>query len=103
MIGRNTVSALAITVAGSLGAGSAGAAEKVDFILNWIAGGDHAPYYYAKKMGWYEKAGIDLNIQQGKRLVHVVAAHRRRQESDRPRRSGHRAGDHGQGREAWSR
>ncbi|HUN51773.1 MAG TPA: ABC transporter substrate-binding protein [Candidatus Sulfotelmatobacter sp.] len=45
---------------------SARAAEKVDFILNWIAGGDHAPYYYAKKMGWYEKAGIDLNIEQGK-------------------------------------
>ena len=41
-------------------------AEKVDFILNWIAGGDHAPYYYAKKMGWYAKAGIDLNIQQGR-------------------------------------
>jgi NitT/TauT family transport system substrate-binding protein len=40
--------------------------EKVDFILNWIAGGDHAPYYYAKKMGWYQQAGIDLNIEQGK-------------------------------------
>lgn len=42
------------------------AGEKVDFILNWIAGGDHAPYYYAQKMGWYKAAGIDLNIQQGK-------------------------------------
>lgn len=40
--------------------------ETVDFILNWIAGGDHAPYYYAKKMGWYTQAGIDLNIMQGK-------------------------------------
>ena len=40
--------------------------EKVDFILNWVAGGDHAPYYYAKKMGWYAQAGIDLNIEQGK-------------------------------------
>ncbi len=40
--------------------------EKVDFILNWVAGGDHAPYYYAKKMGWYSQAGIDLNIEQGK-------------------------------------
>ncbi len=40
--------------------------EKIDFILNWIAGGDHAPYYYAKKMGWYSQAGIDLNIEQGK-------------------------------------
>ena len=40
--------------------------EKVDFILNWVAGGDHIPYYYAKKMGWYAQAGIDLNIEQGK-------------------------------------
>lgn len=66
MIGRKSVAALAVAVAGSLGATQAGAAEKVDFILNWIAGGDHAPYYYAKKMGLYAKAGIDLNIQQGK-------------------------------------
>ena len=66
MIVRNSVTALAVAVAGSLGATEAGAAEKVDFILNWIAGGDHAPYYYAKKTGLYAKAGIDLNIQQGK-------------------------------------
>ena len=39
---------------------------EVDFVLNWIAGGDHAPYYYAKEQGWYEEAGIDLNIEQGK-------------------------------------
>ena len=50
----------------TLMAGPAAAAEKVSFILNWIAGGDHAPYYYAQKMGWYADAGIDLNIEQGK-------------------------------------
>ena len=66
MIGRKSLTAMAVAAAGSLGATQAGAAEKVDFILNWIAGGDHAPYYYAKKMGLYAKAGIDLNIQQGK-------------------------------------
>ena len=66
MIGRKSLAAMAVAAAGSLGATQAGAAEKVDFILNWIAGGDHAPYYYAKKMGLYAKAGIDLNIQQGK-------------------------------------
>ena len=67
MIGRKSVLGMAVAAATGLGAaGQAGAAEKVDFILNWIAGGDHAPYYYAKKMGLYEKAGIDLNIQQGK-------------------------------------
>jgi NitT/TauT family transport system substrate-binding protein len=56
----------AATTALGLVAGSAQAAEKVDFILNWIAGGDHAPYYYAQKMGWYADAGVDLNIEQGK-------------------------------------
>ncbi len=42
------------------------AAEKVSFILNWVAGGDHAPIYYAHKQGWYADAGIDLTIEQGK-------------------------------------
>src|SRR6266567_1754114 len=42
------------------------AEQKVDLILNWVPGGDHAPYYYAKKMGWYAKAGIDLNFEPGK-------------------------------------
>jgi NitT/TauT family transport system substrate-binding protein len=41
------------------------AAEKVDFILNWVAGGDHAPYYYAQKMGWYAQAAVDVNLIQG--------------------------------------
>ena len=36
------------------------------FILNWVAGGDHAPYYYAKKMGWYKDAGIDLDFETGR-------------------------------------
>lgn len=44
------------------------AQDKTDasLILNWIAGGDHAPYYYAKQEGWYDKAGLDLDIEQGK-------------------------------------
>lgn len=42
------------------------AQQKLDFILNWVPGGDHVPYYYAKKMGWYEQAGIDLSIEPGK-------------------------------------
>ena len=42
------------------------AEQKLDFILNWVPGGDHAPYYYAKKMGWYQKDGIDLNLEPGK-------------------------------------
>ncbi|MEH2475631.1 NitT/TauT family transport system substrate-binding protein [Nitrobacteraceae bacterium AZCC 2161] len=44
----------------------AGAAESVNLILNWTPTADHSPYYYAKAQGWYEKAGIDLNIEVGK-------------------------------------
>ncbi len=42
------------------------AQQKLDFVLNWVPGGDHAPYYYAQKMGWYKEAGIDLNLEPGK-------------------------------------
>jgi len=56
---------LALAAAG-LAAVPAYAQTKVDFILNWVPGGDHVPYYYAKKMGWYKDAGIDLNIEPGK-------------------------------------
>lgn len=57
-----------LTLAGAfaLATGPAAAQTKISFILNWIAGGDHAPYYYAKKEGWYAKEGIDLDIEQGK-------------------------------------
>ncbi len=47
-------------------AAAAHANERVSFLLNWVAGGDHAPYYYAQKKGWFEKAGIDLTLLQGK-------------------------------------
>src|SRR5216683_783319 len=43
----------------------AGAAESVNLILNWTPTADHSPFYYAKAQGWYEKAGIDLNIEVG--------------------------------------
>lgn len=42
------------------------AQTKLDFILNWVPGGDHAPYYYAKAQGWYAKEGIDLSLEPGK-------------------------------------
>ncbi|MEO8203803.1 MAG: ABC transporter substrate-binding protein [Betaproteobacteria bacterium] len=45
---------------------------KLDFVLNWVPGGDHAPYYYAKKMGWYAKEGLDVNLEPGKGSVVAV-------------------------------
>lgn len=50
----------------ALSAAAAHAQQKVDFVLNWVPGGDHAPYYFAKKMGWYSKEGIDLALEPGK-------------------------------------
>ncbi len=60
---RLALVALALT---AVAAGPARAEEKLDFILNWVPGGDHAPYYYAKKMGWYKEAGIELDLEPGK-------------------------------------
>ncbi len=54
------------TIVLAAGATPALAATKLDFVLNWVPGGDHIPYYYARKMGWYEKEGITLNIEPGK-------------------------------------
>ena len=56
------------TVIAALGfaASPALAQQKLDFILNWVPGGDHAPYYYAKSLGWYANEGIDLNLEPGK-------------------------------------
>ena len=58
-----TATAAALLVLGSSGAVRA---AEVSFILNWVAGGDHAPVYWAQAQGWYADAGIDLTIEQGK-------------------------------------
>ncbi len=62
---RNALKLALVALVSLGGAGIAHANEHVNFILNWVAGGDHAPYYYARKMGWYAKAGIDVNLIQG--------------------------------------
>ena len=64
MFARTILGAAAAAVA--FASAPALAQQKLDFILNWVPGGDHAPYYYAKKLGWYAKEGIDLNIEPGK-------------------------------------
>jgi len=47
------------------GASTALAQETINFVLNWVPGGDHAPIYWAREQGWYEDAGIDLVIEDG--------------------------------------
>ena len=56
---------VALMVAMVASAAPAAAAEKISLILNWVAGGDHAPYYYARARGWYSDAGLDVELLQG--------------------------------------
>jgi len=41
------------------------AKEKVTLALNWVPTADHAPYFYAKRQGWYDQADIELTIENG--------------------------------------
>lgn len=46
--------------------GPALASEKLNLVLNWTPGADHAPIFYALEQGRYAKAGIDLTVESGK-------------------------------------
>ena len=56
---------IAFTAMTAIGIGKLGAAEKINFVLNWVPGGARSPVYWAKAQGWYSKAGIDLTIENG--------------------------------------
>jgi NitT/TauT family transport system substrate-binding protein len=58
--------ALATLVAPVAFAASEATAQKLTFTLNWVAGGDHAPYFYAQKMGYYKQAGLDVDFETGR-------------------------------------
>lgn len=63
--GRPFLVGAALAVLAPFGAGQASAQETINFVLNWVPGGDHAPVYWAREQGWYEEAGIDLVIEDG--------------------------------------
>jgi NitT/TauT family transport system substrate-binding protein len=42
------------------------ATEKINFQLDWIPYGRHAPYYVALEKGFYAKKGLDVTIAQGR-------------------------------------
>ncbi len=58
----------ALTLAVGLGAGTRGvpAQEKITFRMNWYWGGIHAPFVLAKERGYFEKAGLNVEIAEGK-------------------------------------
>ena len=45
---------------------SAQGAKPMKLTLNFLAGGPQAGFMYAKKLGYYKDAGIDLTIEEGK-------------------------------------
>lgn len=45
---------------------TASAAEDINFQLDWIAYGRHAPYYVALDKGFYKDRGLNVSIQQGR-------------------------------------
>lgn len=59
---RHAASCLVLALAPA----GASAQESASLILNWTPGADHAPIYYALEQGWYEEAGLDLEVQAGK-------------------------------------
>jgi len=62
-----TIATFALAACAGVALGNAPvAAQEITFTLNWVAGGDHAPYFYAQKMGLYKKAGIDVNFETGR-------------------------------------
>src|SRR5260370_28471877 len=59
------IATVALATLTALGASQA-SAQKLTFTLNWVAGGDHAPYFYAQKMGFYKQAGLDVDFETGR-------------------------------------
>ena len=57
--------ALTLAAAATLMAGSALAADKLVLQLKWVTQGQFAGYYVAKDKGFYEEAGLDVEIKPG--------------------------------------
>jgi NitT/TauT family transport system substrate-binding protein len=55
----------AVMVGLTFGATAAHSQDRVTLVLNWVTGGSHAPIFYAQKSGWFDEAGLDVNIEQG--------------------------------------
>lgn len=54
--------------------GPSRAADKAVLLLNWYLYAEHAPFFLGKERGYFEKEGIDLDIQEGRGSVPTVQA-----------------------------
>lgn len=57
--------ALAIFLLSAMGVGSASAADKVKFALDWIPYGKHAMFYASIDKGFWKDAGLDVAMTRG--------------------------------------
>ena len=51
-----------------------GQGSALTLTLNWVPYGEHAPFYYGLKKGWYKDEGIDLTIRPGNGSGNVIKA-----------------------------
>ncbi|BCB75310.1 ABC transporter substrate-binding protein [Phytohabitans flavus] len=58
---------------------SADGTSKVTLTLNWVPYGEHAPFYYGLKQGYYAAEGIELEIRPGNGSGKTIQAVAQRQ------------------------
>jgi NitT/TauT family transport system substrate-binding protein len=63
---------LTLALALVLGAGPAGAAQKIVFGLDWLIYAKHTAFFVAKDLGYFSKAGLEVNIQRGRGSGNLV-------------------------------
>ncbi|MBN9455475.1 MAG: ABC transporter substrate-binding protein [Bosea sp.] len=63
---RMLITAAAMLALGASGALAQGAGKPMKITLNFLAAAPNAGFMMAKQMGLYQKAGIDLTIEEGK-------------------------------------
>jgi NitT/TauT family transport system substrate-binding protein len=64
----------AVTLIVAMPFGPSRAADKAVLLLNWYLYSEHAPFFLGKERGYFEKEGIDLDIQEGRGSVPTVQA-----------------------------
>jgi NitT/TauT family transport system substrate-binding protein len=62
---KKHVAGLGLAFALALASGTAGAADKVVLQLKWVTQAQFAGYYVAKEKGYYDEAGLDVEIKPG--------------------------------------
>ena len=57
------IGVIAMTIAGTIA--NAQPLTKLTFALDWVIGGQHAPFFYALKKGYFKDEGLDVQLVAG--------------------------------------